>query len=155
MPNPNYQQYMMPYMPYPYPQQMQIPMQQQQNQQSQQNQPQIQNAGFILVPTEEDAYRYPVASGKCVTFKVENEPIVIEKSMSFSQLDNPKIDRYRLVREEIVEEPKAIEEVEVDNTMPDELRDELQAIRRDIEGIKKQLIAKSNTNKKKEVEEDE
>ena len=154
MPNPNYQQYLMPYMQYPYPQQMQMPMQSQQNQQSQQNTPPIQNAGFILVRSEEEAYRYPVASGNCVTFKVENEPIVIEKSMSFSQLDNPKIDRYRLVREEIVEEPKTLETVEMVNSMPDELKDELQAIRRDIEGIKRKLDSKP-VAKKREVSDDE
>lgn len=141
---PNYPQYPMAYVPYPYPQQQQ---------QSQQAQP-LQNAGFILIPSEEDAYRYPVALGKCMTFKVENEPIVIEKSMSFSQLDNPKIDRYRLVREDIVDEPKPIETIEMESSMSEELKDELQAIRHDIEGIKKQLDSRYN-NKKREVTESE
>lgn len=154
---PNYSQYPMPYMPYPYSQQMpmQMPMQaqQQQAQQSQNTQP-LQSAGFILIPTEEDAYRYPVALGKCMTFKVENEPIVIEKSMSFSQLDNPKIDRYRLVREEVVDAPKPIEAVEVEQSHDDGLKDELQAIRHDIEGIKKKLYSNNSkpiaNNKKRE-----
>jgi hypothetical protein len=121
--------------------------------QSQQAQPQqtqqLQSAGFILIPTEEDAYRYPVALGKCMTFKVENEPIVIEKSMSFSQLENPRIDRYRLVREDIVEEPKAIESVEVEQSHDDGLMEELQAIRRDLEGIKEKLNSPSKTTAKK------
>ena len=92
-----------------------------------------------------------------MTFKVENEPIVIEKSMSFSQLENPRIDRYRLVREDIVEEPKAIEAVEV-STMPDyDLKDELQAIRQDIEGIKKKLYSNNPkpAQKKREDNEDD
>lgn len=154
---PNYTQYPMPYMQYPYPQAIQMPIQSQQSQpqpQSQQNTPPIQNAGFILVRSEEEAYRYPVASGNCVTFKVENEPIVIEKSMSFSQLDNPKIDRYRLVREEVVDTPKPIETIDIDNSMPDVLKDELQAIRRDIEGIKKRLDAKPVAKKREAVDDE-
>lgn len=145
MPNPNYPQYPMSYLPYPY---AQYPMQTQ-PQQTQQNQ--LQSAGFILVPTEEDAYRYPVALGKCMTFKVENEPIVIEKSMSFSQLETPRIDRYRLVREDVVEEPKPIEEIVPEQSYNDELKEELQAIRRDIEGIKEKLSTKTVTKKKEEA----
>lgn len=141
----NYPQYPMSYMPYPY---AQYPMQVQQQAQPQQSQ-QLQNAGFILVPAEEDAYRYPVALGKCMTFKVENEPIVIEKSMSFSQLDTPRIDRYRLVREDVIEEPKAVETVEMGQSYDDELKEELQAIRRDLEGIKEKLSTPSKTVAKK------
>lgn len=145
MPNPNYPQYPMSYLPYQY---AQYPMQTQQPQQSQQ----LQSAGFILVPTEEDAYRYPVALGKCMTFKVENEPIVIEKSMSFSQLENPRIDRYRLVREEIVEDAKTIENTEAVQSYDDCIKEELQAIRRDIEGIKEKLASTSKTVTKKKEE---
>ena len=144
MPNPTYPQYLMPYMQYPY----QMP---QQNQSTQNKQ--VQNAGFIMVRSEEEAYQYPVAAGNCVTFKVENEPIVIEKSMSFSQLDNPKIDRYRLVREEIID-PAPIEAVEVN--IPDyDIRDELQAIRDELEGIKRKLYNNVKPSKKREGEDDE
>lgn len=66
----------------------------------QQNQQQIQNGGFMVVPSEDMARTYPVAPGNCVTFKIEGKPIVMEKSMGFSQLEAPRIDRYRLVREE-------------------------------------------------------
>ena len=155
MPNPNYQQYIVPYMQYPYPQ-VQPQIQQSQTHQSAQNTPPIQNSGFIMVRSEEEAYRYPVASGHCMTFKVENEPIVIEKSMSFSQLDAPKIDRYRLVREDVVEAPKPIEDVDAVVSMPDDVMDELQAIRREIEGIKKKLYTNSKAiAKKREENEDE
>lgn len=138
----------MNYPQYYYPQYVQ-PMYAQ-NQQSQQTKP-IQNAGFVMVRSEEEAYRYPVAPGNCVTFKVENEPIVIEKSMSFSQLDNPRIDRYRLEREDIVETPQIIDSVEV-QTSADELKEELQGIRREIEGIKKKLYSKPNNNNRKQEE---
>lgn len=157
----NYPQYVYPsYQQYPYMLPQNSQSQGQQNQSQSQNQtpqtPPIRNNGFILVSSEEEAYRYPVALGNCVTCKVENEPIVIEKSMSFSQLDNPRIDRYRLVREDVVDAPKAIEEVIEDKSMPDELKDELQAIRREIEGIKKRLYTNNKpVAKKREVDEDE
>ena len=61
---------------------------------------QIQDGGFVTIPNADMVYNYPVAMGKCVTFKVEGKPIIIEKSMGFSQLDSPKIERYRLVKEE-------------------------------------------------------
>ena len=60
----------------------------------------IQDGGFVTIPNADMVYSYPVAMGKCVTFKVEGKPIIIEKSMGFSQLDSPKIERYRLVKEE-------------------------------------------------------
>lgn len=137
----------MNYPQYYYPQYVQ-PMYPQQSQQNQQTKP-IQNAGFVMVRSEDEAYRYPVAPGNCVTFKVENEPIVIEKSMSFSQLENARIDRYRLVREDIVEPPVVVETVEMDNSYDSELKDELQAIRHEIEGIKKKLDRPINNNQKK------
>jgi hypothetical protein len=102
-----------------------------------------------MVRSEEEAYNYPVALGNCVTFKVENEPIVIEKSMSYSQLENPKIDRYRLVREDVVTPPAIVDSVAVDTLPTDELKDELQAIRREIEGIKKKLDRPVNNQPKK------
>lgn len=137
----------------------QIPANSQQSNQNQQSK--IQNTGFIMVRSEEEAYNYPVALGNCVTFKVENEPIVIEKSMSYSQLENPKIDRYRLVREDIVAPPAIVDSVAVEKeTFPtDELKDELVAIRHEIEGLKKKLDNQpkqnqNQQNKKREVEHD-
>lgn len=87
MPN-YYNSYVQPYIP-----------------QTQQNYQQIQNGGFVLIPNEETANSYPVAPGNCVTFKVEGKPIVIEKSMGFSQLETPKVKRFKLVEDS--EESKA------------------------------------------------
>lgn len=61
---------------------------------------QMQDGGFVSVPNEEMVYSYPVGMGKCVTFKVEGKPIILEKSMGFSQFEAPRIKRYRLVEEE-------------------------------------------------------
>lgn len=84
--------------------------QQQYYPQTQQNyQQQIQSGGFVSLPNENMVNSYPVAPGNCVTFKVEGQPIVLEKSMGFSQLEAPKIRRFRLVEEEVVAESTKVE----------------------------------------------
>lgn len=93
MPNYNYPYY--PTQPNAFPTQMNVGATQ-----PTQSIPQIQDGGFVTIPNADMVYNYPVAMGKCVTFKVEGKPIIIEKSMGFSQLDSPKIERYRLVKEE-------------------------------------------------------
>ena len=70
-----------------------------QTQQNYQQQTQMQSGGFVSIPNEDMVASYPVAPGNCVTFKVEGKPIVLEKSMGFSQLEAPKIEKYRLVKE--------------------------------------------------------
>ena len=78
--------------------------------QMQAQQPQmIQDGGFVPVPNEQVARNYPVGFGKSVTFKDENSPYIYTKTMGFSQLDRPIFEKYRLVKEEEVENrmPKA------------------------------------------------
>lgn len=95
-----------PYMMYP---NQFVPYQNQQNQINQLNQtPQIQNGGLMIARSIEDAQRYPVAPGTCVTFKIENEKMICEKIMGFSNLEQPVFKKYRL--EEIVDEPTQEEE---------------------------------------------
>lgn len=84
----------------------------QQPQQNYQQQSQIQSGGFVSLPNENMVNSYPVAPGNCVTFKVEGQPIVLEKSMGFSQLEAPKIRRFRLVEENIVEESTKVDSSE-------------------------------------------
>ena len=84
-----------PQYPQQYPQYQQpisTPMQQQQMQQ--------QNMGFIRVQNENEARMYPVTAGTSVTFINENEPYCYTKSVDLSQLDRPKFEKYRLVKEE-------------------------------------------------------
>lgn len=86
-----YPQYFMQQQPQQMQPQQMIPQQQTQ---------QIQNGGFVPVPSEEVARNYPVAPGNSVTFKNENAPYVYTKTMGFSQLDRPIFEKYKLVREE-------------------------------------------------------
>lgn len=63
-------------------------------------QPAIQQSGFVLVQSEQEARAYPVAPGNSITFKDESQPYCYVKTMSFNQLDRPTFERYRLVKEE-------------------------------------------------------
>lgn len=85
----------------------------------QQTQTQIQNGGFVAIPNENMVNSYPVAPGNCVTFKVEGQPIVLEKSMGFSQLEAPKIKRFRLVEEDAAIEVENPHEKELDSIKSD------------------------------------
>lgn len=87
--------------------------QMQQTQQIQQTQ-QMQNGGFLAAPNEDYVLNYPVAPGNCLTFKIEGKPIVMEKSMGFSQLESPKVERYRLMKEEAAQPIKTDPKDEVD-----------------------------------------
>lgn len=151
----NYQQQQMQSMQ---PQMPQVQPQQIQQMQPQPQQQQIQNGGFMMVPSEEIVRTYPVAPGNCVTFKIEGQPIVMEKSMGFSQLEAPRIDKYRLVREEDIEpkrEPEPVkEEKEPDvsqyiNELKIQMTKDLDKIWDEIDVLKSQ-ISKSPTTKKKD-----
>lgn len=120
-----------------YPQQVQMPVQQP-IQQPVQQPSQIQSGGFMVIPSEDMVQTFPVEPGKCVTFKVEGKPIVLEKSKGFSQFEAPRIERYRLVKEEAEEKP--VSEYET-------LLSRLDNLEGEIDGLKKKL---SNNYRKKE-----
>ena len=104
---------------------------------TQQSVGQIQNGGFISLPSEEMVNTYPVAPGNCVTFKIEGKPIVMEKSMGFSQLESPKIERYRLVKEEVEETP--VEEVKT--SYMDEIQGRMNTLESEIDKIRGEIDA--------------
>ena len=109
--------------------------------QSPQN-PQVQNTsnGLVPVPSEQFARSYPVAYGQSVSFRDENAPYLYTKTMGFSQLDTPRFEKYRLVKEEAetpVKEPQVNQTV---NVSSDELKAEIEALKGEIEGLKKELL---------------
>ena len=83
--------------------------------------------GFVVVGTEEEALRYPIAPG-------------------FSQLDNPIITKYRLVKED-VPEPSPAESPHY------ALKEDIDRIEEEIEKIRS-LLPKRPTKKKEEVEDE-
>lgn len=138
-PNPYYQQM----------QQQQAMMQQnQQMQQAQQQgqqmqQPAIQQSGFVLVPSEQEARNYPVAPGNSVTFKDENAPYCYVKTMGFNQLDRPTFERYRLVKEDspvtAQNVPTSADSADGDKNTAYALKSDLGAIWSEIDAIKEKL----------------
>lgn len=109
-------------------------------QQVPQNSPQsmqIQSSGFISVRNESEARNYPVAYGNSVTFKDENAPYVYTKTMGFSQLETPRFEKYKLVKEEPVLTQEEPSNVKVDNLHYD---DEIKSLWSEIEGLKKEVM---------------
>lgn len=160
--------------PNPYYQQMQNQAMMQQNQQMQQaqqaqaqqmQQPAIQQSGFVLVPSEQEARNYPVAPGNSVTFKDENAPYCYVKTMGFNQLDRPTFERYRLVKEDspvtAQNAPTSADSTESSKYTAYALKSDLGAIWSEIDAIKEKLKAQGEKKpaKKKlievEAEEDE
>lgn len=143
-----------PYQIYqPVPQQAQQMQQIPQMQQTQQTM-QIQNGGFLPVPSEDVARNYPVAPGNSITFKNENAPYVYTKTMGFSQLDRPIFEKFKLVRED--DTPVATQETnkepETNNLMNesiDNIKGEIEAIWGEINAIKKSTkkpVSKADKN---------
>lgn len=97
--------------------------------------PQIQNGGFVMVRSEDEARNYPVAFGNSVTFKDETSPYIYCKTMGFSQLDRPIFEKFRLVKEEQHQqiENKVAESKKVEN---DSLREEITRIWGEIDVLK-------------------
>ena len=128
-----------PYYPV-YPAQMNSVPQQPQPQTQQPPSSQIQNGGFVSVRNESEARNYPIAIGTSVTFKDENAPYIYEKTMGFSQLEAPRFDKYRLVKEDATEAPN-LTQGELYDDKPildslDDLKGQIEDIWDEIEGIK-------------------
>ena len=98
---------------------------------------QMQNGGFVAVRSEQEARNYPVAPGNVMTFKIENQPIVCEKSQGFSQLEGPVFNKYRLVKED-----EATEETVTEAPVQDTLREELEELKREVKALKEKIYSK-------------
>jgi hypothetical protein len=153
--------------PNPYYQQMQNQAMMQQNQQmqnaqqqsQQMQQPTIQQSGFVLVPSEQEARNYPVAPGNSVTFKDENAPYCYVKTMGFNQLDRPTFERYRLVKEDspvaAQKAPTSADSAEGSKDTAYALKSDLAEIWSELDALKEKVKAQTErkvTKTKKVVE---
>ena len=73
---------------------------------------QIRSGGIVSVANEDEARRYPVAPGYTVTMRDENGPYLYEKTMCFSQLDQPIFRKARIVFEDDAIKPENQEKPE-------------------------------------------
>lgn len=132
----------------------QIP-QQLQNMYTPQQQPvqqQIRSGGIVSVANEDEARRYPVAPGYTVTMRDENGPYLYEKTMGFSQLDQPIFRKARIVfeddhtqeeqkkPEEPTEPPKVYAELKQLEALRDAIAVEFKKIYDRFEAIKEEQV---------------
>lgn len=118
--------------------------QQLQNLQQQNNVQQIQNGGFVFVKDESEFINYPVAPGNSVTFKNENQPYIYTKTLGFSQLDRPILEKFRLVKEDLLsnsaEESKEMPKVEYFSiTEAEKMQGELNSLKEELSFIKEYI----------------
>lgn len=153
---PNYQQQIMPQQPMQQGQSMQMGQTQQPQSQTTQQTPSVQNGDFFVVASEDDVFRWAVAPGNLVTFKIENQPVLIEKSLGFSKFDSPHYERYRLVKEEMASQQEA--KTEDKDEKYEALNGKIKALTDEVSTLKEQiaeLSAKKPGKTKKEVDADE
>ncbi len=73
---------------------------------------QMNNNGYAIVKSEEEARNYPLGLGLTMTFFDESKPFLYKKTMSCSPLDHPVFEKYEIVKREEVKEKEVKEEVE-------------------------------------------
>ena len=134
-----------PYQVNPYYQQQQQQMPQQQ---------QIQNGGFVIVRSEAEARNYPVAPGSSITIFNETQPYCYKKTMGCSPRDHPTFERYKIVKEEVVEEQQAEQTTEPTwKSDFDSFQEQLDDLRKEVQALKSKARSTSKT-KKEELKDD-
>ena len=89
------------------------------------------SAGNIVhVQSEDEMRSYPVAPGNTIIFKNDNAPYIYTKTMDSSQLGQPIFEKFRLVKEDEVQE-EVIKQ-------PD-IKDDIVSLKSDVEFIKKKM----------------
>ena len=109
---------------------------------------QIRSGGIVSVANEDEARRYPVAPGYTVTMSDENGPYLYEKTMGYSQLDQPIFRKARIVfeddaikqekPEEPAEPPKVYAELKQLEALRDAVAIEFKKMRDWIESLKEE-----------------
>lgn len=119
-----------------------------------QQQAQMQTAGCMMVPTEEEVQKYPVAPNTAMVFLLQDLSACYIKATGSSMLDAPRIQKY-------VRDDQTNTQINVQNTQknsPD------YAVKADIEKIQKQIdslneqvrpLLRNTNNRKPEVKNNE
>ena len=110
-------------------------------QQQQNIQPQIQNGGFVSVRSEAEAMNYPVALGTSVTFRDETAPYIYTKTTGFSQLDRPKFEKFKLIKENTQNDGATVEATPVIEYAE---KSEIEAVKADIAALRKMIEVTDN-----------
>lgn len=151
--NPYPQFYPQFYQQYPQ-QQAQQPIQQPQQPIAppiQQPSPQPISSGLISIPSETDARNYPVGYGQSVSFRDENAPYLYTKTMGFSQLEPPKFEKYKLIKESADSPDKPLENNQTEKLPTYAEKSDIEDVRAEIRGLKDEVAKLKEKKKKKEV----
>ena len=125
-----------------------------QYQSQQQAQMQMQTAGCMMVPTEEEVQKYPVAPNTAMVFLLQDLSACYIKATGSSMLDAPRIQKY--VRDDQTNTPINVQNIQKNS--PD------YAVKADIEKIQKQIdslneqvrpLLRNTNNRKPEVKNNE
>lgn len=132
-----------------------------------QQQAAVQMGGFIRVPSEEVARNWNVAPGTSATFINENAPYCYTKTVEMSQLDRPKFDKYRLVKEEDTpapaptnspasheNAPQRSEGCVMNNLSEYALKTELAEVRGELDALRRQIETENRKTGKNGVTDD-
>lgn len=109
------------------------------------------SGGLVNVRNETEARNYPVGYGKSVTFKDETAPYVYTKTMGFSQLEQPRFEKYRLVREDAETPNNAVENAKTENLPTYAEKAEIEDVRAEIKALKDDIAKLKSIKKKREV----
>lgn len=105
------------------------------------------SSGFVRVQNENEARLYPVAPGNSVSFIDENLPYVYTKTVDTSQLDRPKFEKYRLVKED--SEYKEEEKPDMSAyALKDDVSASIKELTEKIEELSKQMNKSNNNNRR-------
>lgn len=100
-------------------------------------------SNFISVRSEEEARNYPVAPGNSVTFISETQPYCYTKTMGMSQFDRPRFEKFKMVKEEEVQE------------IPYALKSDVETMKAAIIALEDKIATLSETKAKKAKKEGE
>ena len=122
------------------------------------NQPQrqqtIQYGGIVRVRSEQDAKNYPVAPGNSVIFIDETAPYLYAKTVSFSQFDPIRFEKFRLVKEETPEEKQQKDNGYITRAeFVDELHKQFESLRNEIKELKESRESKKEAKPEKKEKE--
>ena len=104
------------------------------------NQNQQPQVSFMSIRGKDIAINYPIAPNNTIIFRDEVEPYIYVKSMGYSPLDKPVMDIYRREEPNLAQESLPI--IKEDNSTIEKMQDDIEAIMKDVEGIKQKMNAK-------------
>lgn len=133
-----------------YPQYNQQPQPQYQSQQ-------MQTAGCMMVPSEEDVQKYPVAPNTAMVFLLQDLSACYIKATGSSMLDAPRIQRY--IRDDHTNAPVNAQNAPVQkDTIDYAVKADIEKIQKQIDSLNEQvrplLRNSNNNNRKPEVKND-